>query len=84
MLISPSKDRGDRRYRSAVWISCAAAVGMLLSYLGVYVITPMDLTWHLFTSSDRVLLQIWPCFILLFCRLLPDDAGFAVKFTGRA
>jgi hypothetical protein len=74
LLVSPLRDKRDR---SAVWISSAAIGGMFLSYLGVYVITPLDLGWHLATSFERVLLQIWPCFILLFCRLLPDDAGFA-------
>jgi hypothetical protein len=74
LLISP---QGDRRYRSAVWISSITAGGMLLSYLTVYAITPLDLPWHLFTSLDRVLIQVWPCFLLLLCHLLPDDAAFA-------
>jgi hypothetical protein len=67
----------DKRYASAVWISSVAVGGMLLFYLGVYVITPLDLSWHLATSLDRVLLQVWPCLVLLFCRVLPDDTSFA-------
>jgi hypothetical protein len=83
MLLSPSR---DKRYRSAVWISSAAVGGMFLSYLGVYVISPLDLPWHLFTSFARLLLQIWPCFVLLFCRVLPEDSIFALKFprSGRS
>jgi hypothetical protein len=79
VLVRPSR---DPRYRPAAWICAAAAVGMVLSYFGVYVITPLDLAWHLFYSSERLLLQIWPCFLLLFCRLLPDDAGFCLTVAG--
>jgi hypothetical protein len=74
VLVKPSR---DQRYGLAVWISAAAIGGMSLSYLGVFLSTRVDLAFYLFTSSDRVLLQIWPWFILLFCRLLPDDSGFA-------
>ena len=80
LLVSPSR---DPRYRAAVWISLAAVCGTFLSYVGVYLITPLDLAWHLFNSSERLLLQIWPCFVLLFCRLLPDDPGFAWPFPSR-
>ena len=73
LTVSPA---GCKRYGSPVWISSVAVGGMFLSYLGVYLISPLDLSWHLQSSLDRVLLQIWPCFLLLFCRLLPDDAGF--------
>jgi hypothetical protein len=66
----------DPRDRSAVGISSVAVAGMFLSYLAAYVITPHNLSWHLSTSLDRLMLQIWPCFVFLFCRLLPDDEGF--------
>lgn len=78
LAVSPQK---DQRYRLAVWTGSAAVGGMLLSYLGVFVITPRDLPWHLFTALDRLLLQIWPCAVLLFCRVLPDDSGFALPFS---
>jgi hypothetical protein len=32
----------------------------LIIYLGVYLVTPRDLEWHLRTSIDRVLLHIAP------------------------
>lgn len=35
----------------------------VLGYLLVYLITPLPLKWQLFTSMDRVLLQIMPAFI---------------------
>ncbi len=79
LLASPTRDRRDR---SAVWISSIAVTGMFLSYLAIYLITPLDLPWQLWTSFERVLLQVWPSFVLLFCRLLPGDAGF--DWTRRA
>ena len=81
LLLNP---QWDKRYRSAVWISSITSGGMLLSYLAVYMITPLDLPWHLSTSMDRVLIQIWPCLVLLFCRLLPEDAVFDWRFRTNA
>jgi hypothetical protein len=37
--------------------------GTLAAYLCVYVITPHDLTWHLSTSLDRLIQQIYPSVI---------------------
>jgi hypothetical protein len=33
---------------------------MLTGYFLVYVATPHDLTWHLKSSADRLLLHLWP------------------------
>lgn len=46
------------------------AVGLLTllqfgAYLGIYLITPRDLTWHLMYSMDRLLLQLFPLGLLL-------------------
>jgi hypothetical protein len=73
----------NKRDASAVWISSLTAGGMLLFDLGVYVVTPLDLPWHLGNSLGRVLLQIWPCFVMLFCRLLQADevCGLAIRPT---
>lgn len=35
------------------------------AYLGIYLITPRDLTWHLMYSMDRLLLQLFPLGLLL-------------------
>ena len=35
-------------------------------YVAVYVATPYPLAWHLFTSVDRILLQLWPMFVVVF------------------
>ena len=36
-----------------------------LAYLSIYVITPHDLQWHLITSLERLLHQLYPAFLLL-------------------
>jgi hypothetical protein len=35
------------------------------SYFAVYLITPHDLDWHLTTSLNRLLLQLWPTIIFI-------------------
>jgi hypothetical protein len=39
---------------------------LLLGYSVIFVITPLDLAFHLSTSVDRLLLQLWPSFIFFF------------------
>jgi len=39
---------------------------LFMGYVAVYVVTPYALAWHLSTSIDRVLLQLWPMFVLVF------------------
>jgi hypothetical protein len=38
---------------------------ILAMYLGIYLITPRGLEWHLTTSFERLLLQLYPTFLLL-------------------
>jgi hypothetical protein len=43
----------------------AAVVGlMLVSYYLVYVTTPFEISWHVSTSIDRLLVQLWPALVL--------------------
>jgi hypothetical protein len=58
---------------AAVWMAVrrervremAGVVGlMLLSYYFVYVLTPFDIPWHISTSFDRLLVQLWPSLVL--------------------
>jgi hypothetical protein len=37
---------------------------LLVSYYLVYVTTPFDITWHVTTSVDRLLVQLWPALVL--------------------
>lgn len=54
---------GMRLNRAALF-GAALLCLMLATYFWVYLTTPYDLAWHLDTSSDRLLLQLWPCFLL--------------------
>jgi hypothetical protein len=38
---------------------------VLIGYCAVYLITPMDLQWHIDTSLPRLYLHLWPTFLLL-------------------
>ena len=43
----------------------AAVLGlMLLSFYFVYVLTPYEIEWHITTSFDRLLIQLWPALVL--------------------
>jgi hypothetical protein len=47
-------------------LQAAAVLGLMLAgYFFVYVMTPLDLTWHLMTSLNRLFLQLWPSALLL-------------------
>ena len=47
---------------------------MFVAYFFSYVLTPMDLTWHLSTSLGRLYVQLWPSFIfLLLAALRPAE-----------
>jgi hypothetical protein len=45
-------------------------VSMLAGYFVIYIVTPLDLQWHLSTSLNRLLLHLWPT--LLFCLACTD------------
>jgi hypothetical protein len=52
--------------RSFSWRAGAAIIILLLgSYFAVYVITPMELNYHLVSSLDRLFMQVWPACLLL-------------------
>jgi hypothetical protein len=44
----------------------------VLVYMGIYVITPNDLEWHLSTSQDRLMHQLMPAMILALCQDFTD------------
>ena len=59
---------------------------MLAGYCGTYLCTPHALEWHLATSFDRLILQLWPSGLLLYCvlvrtpeELLRDAAGSSTQ-----
>lgn len=38
----------------------------LCSYFAAYIVTPFSLAWHLESSLDRLLLQLWPSFLFIY------------------
>lgn len=55
----------QNRFQSHAAVSVLLVVILqILSYLFVYQITPHDLSWHIITSSNRLVLQIWPALLL--------------------
>jgi hypothetical protein len=54
---------------------------MYTGYLVFYVITPYELKWHLETSLSRLLMQLWPSFILaaFLTTRSPETAVFGIN-----
>jgi hypothetical protein len=44
-------------------------------YMAIYVITPRDLEWHLFTSQHRLLHQLMPATVYVLARRLSGEAN---------
>jgi hypothetical protein len=55
------------RVGGAVRVMTSVLGLMLASYYLVYVTTPFDITWHVSTSIDRLLVQLWPALVLTVC-----------------
>ncbi len=58
----------------------------LAAYLFVYVITPYDITWHISTSLNRLIHQLYPAFV--YCMVLyfynhPQSRNFITTFLDR-
>lgn len=52
--------------RSFSWRAGVAIIGLLqVGYFVIYVITPLDLNYHLNSSLDRLLMHVWPGCLLL-------------------
>ncbi len=46
--------------------------GCMAAYFFIYVLSPMDLNWHLVTSADRLMLQLMPALLYV---LIDDGIG---------
>jgi hypothetical protein len=52
--------------RSFSWQAGVAIIVMLqVGYFVIYVITPLELNYHLNSSMDRLLMHVWPAYLLL-------------------
>lgn len=56
----------ERAGRVTLLTLAAVLSSILAGYFFIYVTTPRDLEWHLTYSLDRLLIQLWPSFVLLF------------------
>jgi hypothetical protein len=68
-------------YQLPSLIATAALALVFLSYCLVYLITPYGLEWQIQSSFDRLILQVWPSFLLIFfiqLRSVADAAPLAV------
>jgi len=48
---------------------------MLAGYFCVYLVTPLNLAFHIGTSLSRLLLQLWPGFVFLFFMVVKNDTA---------
>ncbi|MHB9097114.1 MAG: hypothetical protein ACYC5X_04745 [Syntrophales bacterium] len=55
----------DARDRNSIIATAAILCLTLAGYFFVYVVTPLDLNYHLATSLNRLFLQLWPSVIFL-------------------
>jgi hypothetical protein len=56
----------ERAARASL-LTVSATLGLIAAgYFFIYVTTPRDLEWHLTFSLDRLLIQLWPGFVLLY------------------
>jgi len=61
---------------AAANIAVLLTVFMMVGYFFVYILSPFDLKWHLDTSLNRLLLQVWPLAIYTYFAIVraPEQA----------
>ena len=52
--------------KSGITTMAVSSAILVTGYFFVYVVTPLDLSWHLRTSVLRLLLHLWPSFVLIY------------------
>lgn len=58
--------------RTGVRLAALSLGAIAACYSLFYLATPYDLSWHLETSAERLLLQLWPSFLLAFFLWAPS------------
>jgi hypothetical protein len=78
--------RIDNRDRTGLVRTAAVLLLILAGYFFVYVMTPLDLGYHLATSLNRLFLQLWPSVIFLFFMTAgaPERAASTGDLSGTA
>ena len=68
--------RWNRDYRRDLWYCAAISGALLAAYFGTYIITPVDLSWQLQTSVQRLFVQMWPSLLICaFVSMRPPHAA---------
>ena len=67
--------RVDEHQKQAVVAGGLLLIFLFVAYCGVYLITPLDLRFHISTSLARLYGQLWPSFLFLVFLMLarPED-----------
>ena len=47
----------------------------MLGYFAIYLMTPLDLGYHLGSSLERLLLQLWPIGLFVFFSSVREPVG---------
>jgi ABC-type Fe3+-siderophore transport system permease subunit len=55
-----------KRPLSGTWTIAMMIILQLAVYFGIYLLTPLELTYHLKTSLDRLYLHVFPLALLWF------------------
>jgi hypothetical protein len=71
--------RFDRERRRDAAFCGTVTTFVLLGYFGIYLITSNDLSWQLQSSLNRLLVQVWPCFVLTAVAALHAPKAIAVE-----
>ncbi len=68
--------------RKAVVITILVLATALLGFYTVYLFTPIELSYHLGTSLDRVIVQIWPSLVFLIFLVLRSPSDLTGEESG--
>ena len=75
----------EKRNVPAAGIAVLLLAFMLAGHFFIYILTPHDLEWHLETSLNRLLLQVWPLAICAYFAIVrtPEEAFAAAGIHER-
>jgi hypothetical protein len=69
---------------AAASIALLLVVFMMVGYFFVYILSPFDLKWHLDTSLNRLLLQVWPLAIFAYFAIVRAPEQVVVTHKDQA
>ncbi len=64
---------------AAVYSTVVTILCIVLGHCTVYLMTPYDLEWHIGTSLDRLLLQLWPSVVFVACLVINPPEKFLLS-----